>query len=188
MTTRKTSWVWMMAGSLVLLLASCATSSHVNIRQIPSFYLNPPTSKDKIYGVGEAKMSTLSLSRTAALGRARDDIARQVQVTVKNALTDYAQQAGEGSNQQALAFTENISRQIADVTLTGCQTEKVAVDNRGTVYALVSYPVSQLKNTAQTQFTRNEAAAFSEFKAKEALKQLDQQLQNNPPKAGTQGK
>ena len=39
-------------------------------------------------------------------------------------------------------------------------------------------------DTAKTQFSRNEASAFAEFKADEALKRLNNELQSNPPKAG----
>ncbi len=102
---------------------------------------------------------------------------------MKTAMTDYVQQAGEGDNQQAVQFVETVSRQIANVTLTGCRTEKVAVGEDGRVYALVSYQVSNLIDTAKNQFSRNEASAFAEFKADEALKRLNDELQNNPPKA-----
>lgn len=168
----------------VLLIVSCATGPGVNKREIPSFYLNPPTSKDYIYGVGEAHLSTLSLSRTTALSRARDDVARQVQVAVRNAITDYAQQAGEGDNQQTIQFVETVSRQIVNVTLSGVRTEKIEPASDGTVYALVSYPVANLQEVASREFSRNEATAFAEFKANEALKRLDAELEDNPPKAG----
>lgn len=171
-------------GGVALVIASCATGPSINKREIPSFYLNPPTSKDYIYGVGEAHLSTLSLSRTIALSRARDDVARQVQVAVKNAITDYAQQAGEGKNQQTVQFVETVSRQIVDVTLSGVRTEKIEPATDGTVYALVSYPVANLKEVASREFARNEASAFAEFKANEALKRLDAELQDNPPRAG----
>lgn len=174
-------------GAVLALLVACATGPAINKRDIPSFYLNPPKSKDYIYGVGEAKLSTLSLSRTTALSRARDDVSRQVQVAVKNAVTDYAQQAGEGKNQQTIQFVETISRQVADVTLSGVRTEKIEPTSDGTVYALVSYPMANLMNVAGREFSRNEASAFAEFKANEAVKRLQAEVENNPPKAGTDG-
>ncbi len=159
-------------------LMACVTPApKVDTRQIPSFYLNPPKSKDTLYGVGHAKMATLDLSRSTALARARDDIAGQVSVSVKNALTDYAQQAGEGDNQQAVQFVESVSRQIADVTLSGCRTDKIQVADDGSVYALVSYNVQNLLDAAKTEFSRNEAAAFAEFKADEALRRLNSEIQ-----------
>jgi hypothetical protein len=171
-------------GAAALLLVACASGPVINKRDIPSFYLNPPKSKDYIYGVGEAKLSTLSLSRTTALSRARDDVARQVQVSVKNAISDYAQQAGEGKNQQTIQFVETISRQVADVTLSGVRTERIEPSSDGTVYALVSYPIANLLDAANNEFSRNDAAAFAEFKASEALKRLESEIQTNPPKPG----
>ncbi len=163
-------------GIAAILVGSCA-SGGVDRSDIPSFYLNPPTAKETLYGVGQAKMSTLDLSRTTAIARARDDVARQVRVSVKNALTDYAQQAGEGDNQQTLNFVETVSRQIVDVTLSGCHPEKVEISESGTVYAMVSYPVANLLDSARTQFQRNEASAFAEFKADEAVDRLNREIQ-----------
>lgn len=170
-------------GAIALLaaLASCmTTSSGLDSRNVPSFYLNPPTSKDMLYGVGHAKMATLDLSRSTALARARNDIAAQVSVHVKNALTDYAQQAGEGDKQQTVQYVENVSHQVADVTLSGCRTDKIEVGRDGSVYALVSYDVQRVLDAARSQFMRNESAAFAEFKADEALRRLNAEIQNSP--------
>ena len=170
---------------LVFGVFSCASGSKIDTKDIPEFYLNPPVAEDAIYGVGDAKMSSLSLSRTTAISRARDDIARQVEVVVKNAITDYAQEAGEGSNTQTIQFVETISRQIAQVTLAGVRTVEVEVGKDGTVYALCMYPLSALQEAASTEFRRNEAAAFAEFKADQALKALNHELESNPPRAGS---
>jgi hypothetical protein len=183
----KSSKILLAAVLAALVMASCTSSPGFSREDIPDFYLSPPMSKDFIYGVGEARMSTLSLSRTAALSRARDDIARQVQVLVKSAVSDYAQQAGEGSNQQALQFVETVSRQIASVTLSGTRTERMEPSRDGTVYALVSYPLSNMRDAARTEFTRNEGAAFAEFKADEALDRLDQEIRRNPPRPAPGG-
>jgi hypothetical protein len=162
-----------------LAVTSCETTGNrIDRNQIPSFYLTPPTSKDTLYGVGYARMSSLDLSRTTAVARARADVAGQVQASVKTALTDYAQQAGEGENNQALQFVESVSRQIVDVTLAGCRTDKVEVIDDGTVYALVSYPITNLMAAAGSQFRRNEAAAFAGFKAEEAVSRLNDEIRN----------
>ena len=168
----------------IALFVSCASPGKPRVSDIPDFYLNPPTAEDAIYGVGDANMSSLSMSRTSALGRARDDIARQVEVLVKNALTDYAQQAGAGRTEQTINFTETVSRQLVEVTLRGLRTVEVALGKDGTVYALVEYSVSNFKTEAEGAFQRNEDAAFAEFKAAQALEQLDYELKNNPPRAG----
>ncbi|POR01789.1 hypothetical protein AU468_07485 [Alkalispirochaeta sphaeroplastigenens] len=153
---------------------------------LPSFYLNPPQADDAIYGVGSAKMSTLDTSRRMAVSRAREDIAFQMNAAIQAAIVDYAQEAGMDGNVQVISFVETISRQVTETTLQGARTDQVEQGPDGTIYALVSYPLSGFAQAAGEAFRRNEDAAFAEFKADQALQALDAQLQNNPPAAGSQ--
>lgn len=166
------------------LLMSCMTGGKAPMSDIPDFYLNPPTAEDAIYGVGDANMSSHSLSLSTAKSRATNDIARQVQVVVKSAITDYAQQAGAGRNDQTITFVETISRQIVEVELQGLRTIEVATGRDGTIYVLMEYPVREFLSDAESAFKRNEDAAFAEFKAAQALDRLNYELENNPPRAG----
>jgi len=63
----------------------------------------------------------------------------------------------------------------------GTKIADVYVSKDGTVFALVEYPLGDFLFDAETEFVRNEDAAFAEFKANEALKQLEWELENNPP-------
>ena len=147
---------------------------------VPDFYLNPPKADDKIYGVGVAKTQRLDLSKKLALSRARDDIAFQISAQVQSTINDYAQEGGEGDNSQLITFIETVSRQIADTTLSGTTTEKMANSKDGTIYSLISFPKANILKSANEVFQRNEDAAFAEFKAREAFERLDMQLNNNP--------
>ena len=163
---------------------SCASSGGYDVKDIPDFYLNPPSAEDAVYGVGDAKMSTLSMSRTMALSRARDDVARQVEGMVKNAITDYAQEAGAGKGAQVINFAETVSRQIVEITLNGVKTKEVSAGKDGTIYAMVEYSASTFMDDAANVFERSEEAAFAEFKAGQALDKLNFELKNNPTRAG----
>jgi hypothetical protein len=167
-----------------VLVFSCGGNQGIDTRDIPDWYLDPPIAEDAVFGVGDAQLSSLSMSRQTAQARARTDIAFQVETTVKAALTDYAQEAGEGDNTQAIEFIESISRQIADITLEGAKTVETYLAKDGRVFALVEYPLSSLLEAAEAEFKRNEAAAFAEFKADQALQQLNFELEDNPPQAG----
>ena len=170
-------------GLLVLILASCA-SGRIDVDDIPKFYLNPPVAKDSIFGVGDAQMSSLDMSKRMALSRAHDDVARQIEVSIRSAITDYAQEAGEGNNNQAIQFAETVSRQVVEVTLRGVKQVEAHIGRRGRYYVLVEYSLDELLAEAEAAFERNEAAAFSEFKAGRALEHLDEEFANNPPRAG----
>ena len=167
-----------------LVMTRCATSPRIDTEDLPDFYLNPPTTEDAIYGVGDARMSSLSMSRTTALSRARDDIARQVEVMVKNAITDYAQEARLENSREIINFTETVSRQLVELTLRGLKIKEVVVSKNATVYAMVEYPNSSLMAAANETFARNQSAAFAEFKAEKALEKLSAELDNNTPRPG----
>jgi len=158
------------------------TTGSQNLGDVPGFFLMPPVADKVFYGVGSAKMSSLDMSRTMALSRARDDIARQVDLQIKNAITDYAQEAGVDSV-QTLKFTETVSRQIADTKLQGAKPKEMYAAKDGTIYALVEYDTANLTKDAAAIFMRNEEAAFSEFKANQALEKLNFELKNNPTKS-----
>ena len=165
-------------------LAACASPGRRQLAELPEWYLNPPVADEQIYGVGMADMANLSTGRNVAISRARDDIARQISVTVESSLTDYAQEAGAGRGRDVVQFVETISRQITSVTLEGSRAEEVVVADDGTVYALVTLPTALLREAANREFTRNEGAAFAEFKAGEAVAALDRALADNPTRAG----
>ena len=170
-------------GLLVLLFAGCV-SGRIDVDDIPKFYLDPPVAKDSIFGVGDAQMSTLSMSKTMAISRAHDDVARQIEVSIRSAVTDYAQEAGEGNNNQAIQFAETVSRQIIEVTLRGVRQIESHIGRRGRFYVLIEYPLDELLAEAEAAFERNQAAAFSEFKAGRAIEHLNEEFENNPPRAG----
>ena len=153
-----------------------------SMADVPDFFLMPPTAEDAFYGVGVAKMSSLDMSRTMSISRARDDIARQVNLQVKNAITDYAQEAGADSS-QTLKFVETVSRQIAEAKLQGAKPKEMYAAKDGTIYALVEYRLDNFKEDAAEVFKRNEEAAFSEFKAAQALEKLNFEISNNPTKS-----
>jgi len=163
-------------------LLSCAGTPEEKLpSDVPKFYLNPPQADDAIYGVGSARMSKLDTSRKMAVARAREDIAFQVNAVIKAAITDYAQEAGVDGGNQVISFVETISKQITNTRLKGAKTEDVYVSKDGTVFALVVYPVGEFLGDAENEFVRNEDAAFAEFKAAEAAKRLEYELNNNPP-------
>lgn len=156
---------------------------------LPDFVLNPPMATDAIYGVGYAKQSTQAMSIKVAETNARADIANQIETTIQAAVTSYAQEAGVDDNTQTIKFAETITRQITDTTLSGATAKKRYITKDGGVWVLMVYSKNALKQSFEEtakEFERNEDAAFAEFKADQALKKLDYQLQNNPTQSTPQ--
>ncbi len=143
---------------------------------MPAWVNKIPKSTETFYSVGYSPLKNRQQAKTAATQSARDEISRWVGTNVKNALTNYYNEAGEGDNTQALSYFENISKQVSDQCLVGSEIEETWVDKDGGVYSLVSMPKENVGKSFENvtgDFVRNEAAAFADFKAKEALKFLD---------------
>lgn len=144
----------------------------------PAWVNKTPKSETMFFAIGYGSKSSKAISKTVAGQDARDQIARWVGTSVKNALTNYTNESGSEKNIQTLTYFESISKQVADQTLVGVEDDEVWVDDKGAVYVLASFPKSNVgkgfEETVQ-KFERNEAAAFADFKAKEALSFLDKE-------------
>ena len=172
---------------VALFVMSCASAPAKVVEpkksNLPDFVLNPPMATDAIYGVGYAKQSTMALSIKVAETNARADIASQIETTIQEAITAYAQEAGVDDNTQLISFVETITRQITDTTLSGATPQSRSPMDDGGVWVLMVYGKEALIDSFEDvakEFERNEDAAFAEFKAAQALEKLDYQLTNNP--------
>ena len=147
----------------------------------PAWVNKTPKEADSYFAIGYANKSSKQISITVAEQDGRDQIARWIGTSVKNALTNYTNESGEGKNVQTLAYFESISKQVADQTVVGVERNEVWVDREGGVYVLLSFPKANVgksfSDVAQT-FVRNEAAAFAEFKAKDALTFLEKETKD----------
>jgi len=158
-------------GFLTLFIISCAGPKS----SLPDFFLNPPTSSDYLYGVGNAKKANLSLDRQTATARARDEIARSVSVKVSNMIKDFLQQSGVGESAQALEFTESVSKQVANTSLSGATVKEVSQGDDGMIYVLVEYPLSAVRQTALAEAKKREAQ-YTEFKAMQSFEDLEKEI------------
>ena len=96
-----------------ILIGACAAN-------MPKWYMNPPKSDDKIYGVGVSeKTESIQLGREIAVANARNDLAGKIQVSVQSMLRTFLQQSGTMDESRSLQFAESVSKQVVNITLTG---------------------------------------------------------------------
>ena len=141
----------------------------------PKWFLNPPLSKDKIYGTGASEKTKIqSLGKQVADSNARTDLANTIQVSVKSMVRTFLQQSGTIEETKALQFSEAVSKNVVDVTLTGVKITKR--EERGDVYySLAEISMDSVKN-ALLSAVRNAAAEYSERKAKQAFEDLNNEI------------
>ena len=155
------------------LVVGCASAPPSNT---PDFVLNPPIRDDAIIGIGRAGNQNEQLSLQMADSRARQDIAFQLSAQVQAMITDYAREAGTIAEATALQLSETVGRQLTNTTLNGARPEKREKTPDGTWWVMVTYPKAEAAKIA-AGLIDSEAARYAEFKAMEAAKLMDAQLE-----------
>lgn len=160
-----------------ILIIGCSNAPQNSAPSMPSWAMNIPTNEGYLYGVGSSKKQNPQLGRTAAIGLARDEIARSLEVKVSSMFKNFMQESGIGENAQALEFTETVTKQVTSTTLSGSIVSQVEIMNDGTVWALVELNLDQVKNAAIDQ-AKKEEALFNEFKANQSFDELMNEINN----------
>jgi len=137
------------------------------------------TMEGGLFAVGSAEPNPLgrSFQITEATAAARDALARQIKIKVKNMFKQFQATTGIGDAQTAEKATQNVSKQVAQATLSGSKRMKTWVSPKGTLYVLVGMPdpkavQQQVKQAVKTTF-KNDQALWQEFKAKKADEALE---------------
>jgi hypothetical protein len=165
------SFLLVLAAALIIGCASAPPPGNT-----PDFVLNPPLRDDAIVGIGRASNQNEQLSLQMADSRARQDIAFQLSAQVQAMITDYAREAGTIAETTALQLSETVGRQLTNTTLSGTRPEKREKTPDGTWWVMVTYPKAEATKIA-AGIIDSEAARFAEFKAMEATRLMDAQLE-----------
>jgi len=164
---------------LMLLVFNCGPEKpKAKMGDIPEWYLNPPQAEDAIYQAGDALKMSMALAKDAADARARDAIARTIEVKVSNMMKDFMQQSGMGQEAEALEFTSSVSKQVASTVLKGCKIVKREMKTEGSQFH--GYSMAEYNLNTLVQETLNEArkqkALYNEAKANLSFEDLEKEI------------
>jgi len=172
---------------LILLLAffafGCKSSPEkVSDPTMPP-WVNEQPPAGELWGIGVASNAQQQMRLTMSDAGARQDLARQIQVLAQGMVTDYAREAGGINNTAALQFQETVSRQIAQANLQGAVRDVMWTTPDGkTLWTRLKMSKDDAAKTIADQAQKavdSEAARYAEFKAMDALKMMDYELQKN---------
>ena len=168
---------------LALLAAGCgstpASPQAVGDPNMPP-WINEQAPEDVLWGIGVSSNASMSLRLTMADADARADIARQLQTLAQGMVTNYQREAGGIDNTAALGFQESITRQLAQATLTGATKDVswTTPDNKTLWVRVKMSKADAAKSVADEvgKAVESEASRYAEFKAMDALKMMDAEL------------
>ena len=131
-----------------------------------------------VTSVGAARMTPagMQFARTAALGNARDEMARNISVKVNNMLKDFTQTTGIGDDVVVDTVTASVSKQVASQTLTGTMQRAIWESNCGELYVLIeanpSLVMGEISQGVRSSY-QNDNALWQQFQAQKAQDELD---------------
>ena len=184
--------VILMAFVLVLLLGGCTTSRVAEkvepVRPVvlgmdgipqPDWVFKTVSAQDRHYESGYGKMSERQISIKRATVEAKNKIAEWISTQVKEVIVTYVNDAGSGTDRQALDAMEAISLQVAEATLSGVTTEEMWIDAEGAVWVLCSIPMANIEKNFEPAaaavaeaFSENEASEVANAKMKDTFARL----------------
>jgi len=138
----------------------------------------PDRAKDTFFGVGvgEAKrLPGIYLRRRAAIDRARNEIAGQLEVFVASVFKDYTEAAFTPSMDvaESQSLTSNVQKSVVAATLTGVKTEEVWKDpTTQDYYALVALDFNSVAQQLKDKIQEVEKGKLS-VAAEKAHDELD---------------
>jgi len=162
---------------VMALAVSCGSSggSTAAVNPTAPDWVDEMPPEDAFWGIGIAKLQNESLAKSTATARARRDVASQLSVLVQGMLTDYAKESGTINNSTSLQAIESIGREVVNANLSGASANAQKRMPDGTWWVRVSLKKADAKG-AVSDVIENEASRYADFKAQEALKMLDAQL------------
>ena len=166
-----------------LLLTGCATTS---MSRRPPAWVNkgtvgfPGDKGEYFYGRGIA-MKSLNpiIAWEKADHRARVNLSKGIDIYVASFLADFMEERPDYFNPALTAsdeFTKSVTKEISETVLRGCEIYKRWRDEEGTAYSLARMPRSMTNNAFMGMLERDRNKIFSEIKAEEALRKLDEEL------------
>jgi hypothetical protein len=119
----------------------------------------------------------MNMQRTVAMGAARDELARQTEVKVKNMLESWTRTTGAGDAQTYEANIANVSKQVSSVTLQGSKQLNRFVTPDGTLVLLVGMSdQAQIKDNIKSSL-KNEDALWQQFQSQKAQEAVDAEIE-----------
>jgi hypothetical protein len=160
----------------------------------PEKYVNPefagapkwvmmPKVKGYIADIGIAKQNAgddFSFQREEAMSDARDNLAKQISVKVKNMFKAFKSTTGSNSDKTFDNSSEKVSKQLANETLNGSRLEDTWVSQSGTLYVLMvvdSKSVKDLVGKSIKTSYGNDKAMYQKFLASQAQGELAKELE-----------
>lgn len=166
----------------LLFAAGCASSNALqkaSASDVPDWYTNIPQDPNYLFAVASATSQDMQLAIDKAVVNARTEIARQTEVKVSGIQKRFDEEVGMGENSQLMQQFTQASKTVVSTSLTGSRVRSQKTSKDGTIwrgYVLMEYPIGAASQALLNQLSGNNLM-YTQFKATQAYKELDEEVQ-----------
>lgn len=146
----------------------------------PEWYQNPRALGDEFAAAGSAKPNRagdLELQKIEAMAIARSELARSMDLRVKDMFKRATQELGIGESQSIDHAVQYVSKQVTDVSLKGSYQKRLHLDpDSGMLFVLMVLDqnrVNQMLKESISTSLGNEQALWQKFQATQMWQELD---------------
>lgn len=178
----------LLLGLLSLLFMACSGGSTMqapdDMEKVykPDWFLRTSIEDEQyIYVFGRGESADQNISYDEAKANATQEMAQQLEQKVETMITNMRRRHGTGENEQILKSTNTIFRSVTSTVVRGLQPDKSEeMRSKKTKKYSTWLRMRMPKKTVTDQFKaalRNEEALYTEFKEKQMLNDLDDQIE-----------
>ncbi|VAW84342.1 hypothetical protein MNBD_GAMMA16-710, partial [hydrothermal vent metagenome] len=150
--------------------------------EAPDWICDAPVDGIEVTAVGSFQKTKagVQFQKDQATAAARNALAAQMQVHVKNLLKNYAETTGVGDEETVDTVSSSVTKQLTAATLVGSRKYKSRTSPNGTMYVLVGLdPTAAAANTQAALKTsyNNKRAAWQKFVGEKAHDELEAEFE-----------
>jgi len=174
--------------ALLLLAAACARAprstdlsppaSRETIRNLPGWYLKPPTDQNYLFGAATAVSRDVQIAIDKAQADGRNALAQQLEVKYAALNKRFTEEVGREGSQLLDQYTQAYKAVVSQV-LYGSRSRQQTLRTEGDVYravVLMELPVGEMSKRLLDQL-RTQEQLYTRFRASEVFKELDAEVQ-----------
>lgn len=153
-------------------------SSRETIRNLPSWYLKPPSDKNYLLGAATAVSRDLQLAINKAEAEGRNQLAQQLEVRYGALNKRFVEEVGREGSQLLDQYTQAY-KSVVSQTLYGSRSRQQSVRPEADMYravVLMELPVGEMSKKLLEQI-RAQEQLYTRFRASEVFKELDAEVQ-----------
>lgn len=148
------------------------------IRNLPGWYLKPPTDQNYLFGAATAVSRDLQLAINKAQADGRNALAQQLEVKYGSLNKRFVEEVGRDGSQLLDQYTQAYKAVVSQV-LYGSRARQQTLRTEGDMYravVLMELPIGEMSKKLLEQI-RAQEQLYTRFRASEVFKELDAEVQ-----------